>query len=137
MSNWEIKSNKNTQCARLLLYNAFPSSSIHCSYYSIVQLMLHVLNKDLNKTEKQIKKESREGSKEKKGYHNWIKSVIIEELAKRNRRDLRDFNNQFGKIKRLRVKADYENTLTPRQEANDAYNISINLNQMLYKNFEI
>jgi len=99
--------------------------------------MLHVLNKDLNKTEKQIKKESREGSKEKKGYHNWIKSVIIEELAKRNRRDLRDFNNQFGKIKRLRVKADYENTLTPRQEANDAYNISINLNQMLYKNFEI
>ncbi|MCK9452685.1 MAG: hypothetical protein M0Q90_13410 [Bacteroidales bacterium] len=137
MSDWKLKSEKNIKGAELLIKNSLCSSSVHCSYYSNVQLMLHILFADFGKTEKEIESEAKQGSVDEQGYHNWLKNTITRELTKRDFMIVRDFNNFFGQLKALRIKGDYKNSLISESKAIDAVSFSRNINEILQEKFSI
>ncbi len=137
MSNWKIKSEKNIRGAGLLIKNSFPSASVHCSYYSTIQLMLHILLIDFNKSEDEIENEAKLDSKDENGYHNWLKNLITRELVKRDFMIIRDYNNFFGKLKSLRIRADYKNIIITENRALDALDLSKKINTILAEKFRI
>jgi len=137
MSNWKLKSKNNIKGAELLIRNSLYSSSVHCSYYSNVQLMLHVLFTDFNKSENEIESESKQSSIDEKGYHNWLKNTITRELITRDFMIVRDFNNLFGQLKALRVKGDYKNIIISKNKAVDAVGFSKNINEILEEKFTV
>lgn len=137
MSDWKLKSKNNIKAAELLIRNSLYSSSVHCSYYSNVQLMLHVLFTDFNKSENEIESESKQGSIDEKGYHNWLKNTITRELLTRDFMIVRDFNNLFGQLKALRVKGDYKNIIISKNKAVDAVGFSKSINEILEEKFTV
>ncbi|MBZ0242957.1 MAG: hypothetical protein K8F24_07070 [Bacteroidales bacterium] len=137
MSGWKLKSEKNIKGAELLIKNSLCSSSVHCSYYSNVQLMLHILFTDFGKSESEIETEAKQGSVDENGYHNWLKNTITRELVTRDFMIVRDFNNFFGQLKALRVKGDYKNSLINESKAIDAVSFSKNINQILEDKFRV
>ena len=137
MSNWKIKSKKNISGADLLIRKSFPSASVHCSYYSNVQLMLHILLNDLNMSDDDIEDKSRIGSRDENGFHNWLKNFIARELVLRDFMITRDFNNFFGKLKAVRIKADYKSVIISKNKAKEALEISKKINDMLAEKFRI
>jgi len=137
MSDWKLKSEKNIKSAELLIRNSLCSSSVHCSYYSNVQLMLHILFTDLGKTEIEIENDAKQGSIDEKGYHNWLKNTITRELVERDFMIVRDFNNFFGQLKALRVKGDYKNSIINKNKATDAVCFSISINEILEEKFSV
>ncbi len=142
-TDWRIKSDRNIESSTLLLKKDFPSSSVHCSYYSNIQLMLHILQSDFKKTETTIENESKIGSKENKGFHNWIKTFFLTEIKNREHnlpeedKLARDFSNMHGKLKRLRIQADYKNKIIPKTKATKALIIAKSINDILKKRFKI
>ena len=137
MSNFKIKSEKNLEGSKLLIKNSFYSSSVHCSYYSNIQFILHILLKDVYKTTDELDRKSKLGSNDKKGFHNWIKSEIIRELFYRDYMSIRNFNNYFGQLKKLRINADYLNELINKETAEKGLNLSITINEILAKGFKV
>jgi hypothetical protein len=137
MSNWKLKSGRNITGAELLIKNSLCSSSVHCSYYSNIQLMLHILFNDFMKSERDIEDEAKQGSIDEKGYHNWLKNTITRELAIRDFMIVRDFNNLFGQLKALRVKSDYKNIIIKKYKAVDAIGLSKTINEILEEKFSV
>ena len=137
MTHLRNKSKDNLKGAKTLQFNKIYAPSVHCSYYSNIQLMLHILQSDFKKTEKQIDAESKKGSKDEHGFHNWLKSQIARELFSRNYKVLRDFNNFFGQLKALRVKADYKNFEIIENVAKASINKAKLINEILIENFTL
>jgi len=137
MSDWKLKSKMNIKGAELLIRNSLYSSSVHCSYYSNVQLMLHILFTDFGKTEREIENDAKQGAADEKGYHNWLKNTITRELMKRDYMIVRDFNNFFGQLKALRIKGDYKNLIIKKNKAADAVELSKSINEILEEKFSI
>ena len=96
--------------------------------------MLHVISINLNKQEKDIENEARKG---RIGFHIWLKNTIIRELGFRNFMIVRDFNNFLGKLKKLRIEADYKNILISEKKARDGLNTSKIVSEILSENFKI
>jgi uncharacterized protein (UPF0332 family) len=137
MSNWKLKSEKNIKGAELLIRNSLCSSSVHCSYYSNVQLMLHILFTDIGKSESEIESDAKQGSIDENGYHNWLKNTITRELITRDFMIVRDFNNFLGQLKALRVKGDYKNSIINERKATDAVGFSKIIKEILEEKFSI
>ena len=134
MSELKNKSEQNLISAQYLMSKACFASSVHCSYYSCVQLMLHILRSDLNKTEAEIDIEGQqEGS-----FHNWLQGQIsFAFLGKNSFEDSRTVSSYFGQLKALRVKADYKNVeIKPKQAAN-SIETAKNIIKLLENNFTI
>jgi len=134
MTNWKIKADENIKCAEILINGRKFSSSVHCSYYSNIQLLLHVLHEEFNKTEDQIDEESK---KDENGFHIWLKNYITRELTTRQFMILRDFNNYFGKLKKIRIKADYKNIIISENKAKEAQDASLLIKRIIEENFRL
>ncbi len=137
MSNFKTKYIENKTSATLLYANKKYSSCIHSAYYSNIQLMLHILISDFGKTQQEITTESKQGSIQNKGFHNWLKNEITRALFLRNNHVVRDFNNFFGQLKNLRVTADYKNKLISNSKAKMGIYLSANISEILINEFTI
>lgn len=137
MSKWKTKSSQNQKSAGTLINNKLHSSSVHCSYYSNIQLMLHIMSKDFSKTDTEIDAESMQGSKDEKGYHNWLKNTITRELVIRDFMSVRDFNNFFGQLKKLRIQSDYKNCVILESKAKNGLDLSKKIISILEEKFTI
>ncbi|MDD3723157.1 MAG: hypothetical protein PHW92_11870 [Lutibacter sp.] len=137
MSNWKEKSKENQKSANLLIKNSIYSSSVHCAYYSNIQLMLHILLTDFKLSETEIDTKSKEGSIEEGGFHNWLKTAITRELMTRDFMLVRDFNNFFGQLKSLRIRADYKNLLILESKAKNGLNLSKSIIELLEEKFAV
>jgi hypothetical protein len=133
------KSKENLEAAQILIDKAYLSSSIHCSYYSCIQFMLHILRSDLKKSEDEISKESKKGSIDSHGFHNWIQNYIFLELANRgkNARIALDFNNLLGSLKKIRVQSDYGIDEINQYVASKAFEDAMKINKIIEENFII
>ncbi|MBD0403200.1 hypothetical protein [Flammeovirga sp. EKP202] len=137
MSDWKEKSEQNQKSAGTLINNKLYSPSIHCSYYSNIQLMLHILLNDFNKSESDIDSESQTGSNEEKGFHNWLKNLITRELVTRDFMSVRDFNNFFGQLKSLRIQSDYKNQIIIESRAKGGLDLSKRIIDLLEEKFKV
>ena len=135
MSNWEIKAVDNQKSARFLIDTGLFSSSVHCSYYSNVQLIMHIFLVSFGWTKREIERNRRHGSFDEKGFHNWIEKEIRNSLYKK------EVSNKYKQyilralpqLKSLRVKADYDDILINEKKSSDALNMSKQLTDLLTK----
>lgn len=137
MSELKNKSNQNISSAQYLISRNCFASSIHCSYYGCVQLMLHILRSEFNKTEEDITKESQEGSRDERGFHNWLINFIRGQFYLRNNVDCRDFLSFIVQLKAKRVKSDYHNKEIKPNEATISKEYAQKIIELLAKNFKI
>ncbi len=133
MSNWEIKAVDNQKSARFLIDNGLFSSSVHCSYYSNVQLIMHIFLVSFGWTRNEIERNRRHGSFDEKGFHNWIEREIRDSLYEK------EVSNEYKQyilrtlpqLKSLRVKADYDDILIDEIKSNNALSMSKQLTDIL------
>lgn len=135
MSNWLIKSESNFKATNKLNNESFYYSSVHCSYYSCVQLMYHLLSFYLKKTEHEISVESHAGSLAEKGLHIWLIKTVFNEF--KNSTDANSFNSNINDLKTLRGKADYKNRIIKQREAEEARNKAYLTIELLKRNFNL
>lgn len=109
-----IKSNMSMKTATMLSSSKNPdywTSSVHCSYYSLLQMMIHLLVDVKNpplKLEDLIKKGDS---------HLRIRDAVIMEIDSKTERA--SFMTGFDLIKRMRVRADYTPEQIPQDECLD------------------
>ena len=114
MSHLENKSSHNIKAAKLLMDKSdFHCSSVHCSYYSCVQLSKHILYRI------GFKKEA-DNSRQK--FHNYFKDTIFGYLRDKNQRfDAVDFRNFVQELNTLRAEADYQDVEIDKPKADEAH----------------
>jgi hypothetical protein len=133
MSNLTNKSDINKAAADLLQKNSFYPAVVHCSYYSCIQLMKHILLFTLNKTENELQAEVRNSLN---GSHEVIINNIMIHLRSNNK-DWRTFSNNINQLKRLRVTADYENIQIDSTIGSDSINFADIVHKLLKNNVKI
>lgn len=139
MSILTTKSDESTIASNNLIKASLFPSSVHCSYYATVQLMLHLLRTHFGKTELEIKNEGIEGGRMEKGFHKWLQNLIFVEFARLDNggTDAAKFNSKIRLLSAARGKADYENQPIMRQEALKAYEMSVHTKALLEKHFQL
>lgn len=97
------KSEKNIEASNLLLQEEYFETSIHCSYYSCIQLMSHILFNvfDINEYDFINSNENK-----KNGSHNSLLNEITKRFPSQST-NVYEFKNDFKIIKDYRIKADY------------------------------
>lgn len=129
MSYLSQRSENNQEVVKQLISGPLHVSSIHCSYYSCVQLMKHILLHKKNMKERDISrgiwlhKDSNNG---KGGLHEYIISYFADDL------DDLDFHNTAGQtfydwindLKTFRVSSDYQDVAISQSDSQKAWKLS-------------
>lgn len=106
MANMKDKSVENLLSAELLVTNNKLSSSIHCYYYSVLQISKYILNNFCHTdytTQKAAAKRYEHGS------HNYVISTTGENIrSKKGAKQCSDYYSQINKLKLYRERADYD-----------------------------
>lgn len=122
MSVLKTKSDENYRSSQILLNQSFFSSSVHCSYYSCVQIMKHILLQIDNKTENDIYEEQRANDN---NLHEYLINYFVNKLRDNNLYST--YRNSIGRLtelKLLRNKADYKEIVISESEAIRANTLS-------------
>lgn len=133
----KLKSEESIKASMMLLKQHLPNPSVHCSYYSCVQLILHLLRSHFGKTELAIKQEGMAGAKTDNGYHNWLLNLIFKELVRLNGTDAAKFIGIIVMLKKQRATADYENRDIDFAIAEKAHDKSLEIHKLILNNFQI
>lgn len=96
----------NNEAANLLIkYNKY-APSVHCSYYSFIQLAIKVLKEVFHKSIRDIQ-EQRESNGIRPGTHNAIMVEMLIQMEDQEYNKINEFHDAFEKAKSLRVRSDY------------------------------
>lgn len=133
------KSEINSDAAKLLHDKNYYAPSIHCSYYSCLQLMIYSLNSHFNFTEDEISSKVNEYTRSyKDGSHNFYISFLLKEIKKNSSvRVSLDFNNKINTLKKFRTKADYKKDDIHHDTSNIALSLSGDIITLIKKYFKI
>lgn len=132
MSALICKSKENMLASGILIENKCYASSVHCSYYSSFQLMLHLLLSEYSFTQETIRKQGT------KGTHIFASEKIRREIDNKNKRSKSlEFHREIGMLKNKRVQADYRETEINAEFSNDAMHQAIKINNILVEVFKI
>lgn len=101
------------------------NSSIHCAYYSCVQVLLHILRDKLGLNDSELENEITQyiKSRGRGGSHAYYISRVIKDLESKKRVVSR-LNTKLVDLKDLRVRADYKQDIIDKKEANKAYSLA-------------
>jgi len=103
ISSLRNKSRSNKEAALLLFNNEYYNSSVHCFYYSCLQLSIVILISKFNLTYDFLKQEAKENGQNSN--HYYVNKLMIciedEEIS-------RDYGNTMTSLKSLRKQADYD-----------------------------
>lgn len=127
------KSEQNEIAADLLKNKGLYASSIHCSYYSSLQFVKHLLLK-IYKPENEIEDEipgSRFNS------HQYYIVKLTDELKAHREyfNDVRLFKEKIYDLKELRTNGDYKNIETPQTDCEKAEQLNKKILKILKKIF--
>ncbi len=119
------KSKESLESAQFLIDKGNYNSSIHCAYYSCVQVLLYVLHNDIGLNDKQLGDEVSQyiRNRRKGGSHAYYINRVIKDLESENRFVSR-LNTKLTDLKDLRVRADYKTDLIDKREANTALSLA-------------
>lgn len=128
MATIKKKSAENIKAARLLIKEELLASSVHCAYYSCLQLSKYFLNNYCGINYTQQYTESRG-----MGSHNYlIENTSIHLIKKEQYLANRGYRERIFKLKRLRKKSDYSEDSITAKDAQDAYEAAERTLQILY-----
>jgi hypothetical protein len=135
MSNLINKSEISIEAAKLLNGKGLCSSVAHCAYYACYQRIKHIWLHKLQKTEQELENLGR--SKPRQGSHeiliNEIASFIKDSKRQDSISDFRVYNNSILQLKKLRSKADYEDTVFDYSSSTKSLSLSIEIIPVLNK----
>lgn len=100
-NNFEDKSDKTFDSAEILVKNNQKNSSIHCYYYSCLQLLNHFLNVHCRYSENEIRDLAND-----KESHNKVINLVKTKFDERDINALSIFG-ELNLLKKERAKADY------------------------------
>jgi hypothetical protein len=135
MSNLSNKSEINIDAAKLLNdRNLYPAVA-HCAYYACYQKIKHIWLHKQGKTELEL--ETLGKSKPRLGSHevliNEIGTFIKNSGSKNFIDDFRVYNNNILQLKKLRTKADYEDTIFDSTSSSKSLTLSNEIIPVLSK----
>ncbi len=115
------KSNMLSKAAQQLINSGFYTESIHCWYYSVLQMMKYKLAHCSNNSLSYADQESK--NKQSIGYsHDWLKFEICNRIP--NKRTKNIFEEDFSVLKEERVSADYKQKIFSQLDATSYREIS-------------
>lgn len=128
------KSDENISSAKLLIENNCYASSVHCSYYSSVQIMIHLL---LNKFGYTPEKLEADAKSQFKGSHIFARDVIRDKMKDLGIRfKAQEFYREIGELKNKREQADYQEKLIDKDFSESAVAQADNVNLILEEIFK-
>lgn len=148
------KSGHNVKSAVTLVNESFFAPSLHCSYYSCVQLMLHVFHEKMGLDEDalkntfnawrkaeqkklidQAKAEGKEIEQKNFSQHIFYITFMLEKLKSLNVMDSVRFYESVNRLRGLRLKADYSAETISEDEAEDGINTAQETMVVLQKHY--
>lgn len=134
MSHLLTKSQTNYSSAQLLLVKSWYCASVHCSYYSCVQMMKHYLF-HFGTTDATIDAEiKRHNSTSNRhiGTHEIIINMVFSHInAIKGYREARKFKHDIIALKALRVDSDYKNQEIKLDDCTGALYLSESVNKFI------
>jgi len=127
------KSASSLQASGLLKDEEHYASSVHCAYYSCIQLMRHILFNYYNEDETSFDSSENTNSA---GSHIFLMNELTKRIPNRNF-DSRNFKNNFRNIKNYRKNADYKQIVILPIDSNNAYKIALYINNTLKTTFQL
>lgn len=141
MSHLKNKSKQNFEAAIFLIEKELHASSIHCSYYGMLQFLTCKYADCLNKSFEDITIETREGE----GTHNYIINGLIKYIKSTYRKDpdidyvqqnvkntnIQLLHRKIKDLKGFRVKSDYRDIPIDRAMGEKVYNLSLEVTKKI------
>jgi len=131
--SWIQKSEDSFKATNKLIKYSLYNTSVHCSYYSCIQLSLFIICDKLGIEEEEINNKSQDS-----GSHNYIINTIsIAIREKLSNREGRKFSDNISRLKKRRIVADYKTILIDMAEANSLRQLAYDINENLKTTFVI
>lgn len=123
MSRLKEKSNINHESAKVLIDKQYYASSVHCSYYSVFQLLKYLVSFFNGYSYDEISQKTQSSGK---GSHVYIKDEILE-FVKGDRSEYRFVKNRIKDLKHFRLQSDYEDIDIDFKKGSDSLRIATEL----------
>lgn len=140
MSYLKNKSEINLYSAELLYKNNSYPSSVHCAYYSCVQLMkyiiCHQIGIDYNKQNIEIS-QLRNQKVKRTGSHNYMIDKIEDVIYSVDKREAALFVDSIEDLKEFREESDYGNVEILSQRSFDSISKAKDIRTQLIKFFHV
>jgi len=134
MSHLQNKSEILSDAAILLHNKTFYPAVAHSAYYSCFQLLKHIWLHEMKKTQQELETQC---SKGRLGSHEFLINKIGSYIKNSNKpnsiTDFRDFNNKITQLKKLRTKADYDDSLFDSSNSSNSLSLSNDIIPILKK----
>lgn len=142
MSELLKKATSNYNAAELLIDRKNYPPSIHCAYYSCLQIILFLINSKLSKAwttyqdgldaTKVLNPETHT-----KSLHNLYISFIIQDINRTDINSRRRFSTDIGILKKNRNDSDYKELEITSAIADNSLELARKINQQLLKHYEL
>ena len=141
MSELIKKSLSNYNAAEILIEKKNYSPSIHCAYYSSLQIILFLINSKLSKTWKNYYKDSKDAAtalkQQNESIHNLYISFIKQDISKTDINTQRKFSTDIGILKKYRNNSDYTEFEIKDTIAEQSIKLAQNINSQLIKHYQL
>ncbi len=127
-SNLKNKSDLLVETAELLHSKCLYPAVAHASYYSCYQLLKHIWLYSMKKTEAELETKT---SLSRMGSHEYLLNeeakYILNSQSKNSIEDSRNLRNKLTQLKRLRVEADYSDSVFESSKSQSLITLSVHL----------
>lgn len=130
MPNLKAKSEENIHAANLLIDKSLFTASVHCSYYAAFQMSKYVLANFCD-----VGYKEQDNNSKGQGSHQYVSTVMSNNLEKKNRFYMIDYNRHYKTIKYLRNKAYYSTDFIDKEEAKEALESSNGIIRLLISKY--
>ena len=134
-SQLQNKSDMNLDSAKFLHDKAYYPPVAHCSYYACYQQIKHIWLHTLNKSEKDLDALCQQNFR--KGSHEVLINQIVRFIKNssnpNNTADSRIINNELLQLKKIRVKADYEDKIFDSTDSSKSLTLTSKIIPVLKK----
>lgn len=130
MSNFHNKSEMLKCSAELLHDNYYYPAVAHSAYYSCFLLLKHIWKYKMNKTQEELETRC---SKGKVGSHEFLINEIGKYIKNNSNEEYRIFNTGIIQLKKLRISADYDDSVFDSSKSSKCIQLSKDILPILKK----
>lgn len=140
MNELKNKSEINLDSAKLLSKNNYYAPSVHCSYYSVLQLMKYAVCVSIGISYDEQDKEINQLKQHKasaKGTHEYLIGKIEEKIHEFDRPNFTSFTRKVKDLKVFRKNSDYEDVSISFEQSRTAIDHATVLREQIKKTFKV
>jgi hypothetical protein len=134
------KSEINLEAARILNERTLYAPSIHCAYYSVLQLMKFAVSDSIGISYEEQDQEINALKTQKakaKGTHEYLIMKVEDVIRRNDELNFTDFTRNVKVLKRFRASSDYDNVDISSEQSNKAFGLAKELRAQLKRTFKV